>query len=237
MVLNLGETKSFKLPLMLKAIDMIYEGNGLRLERQRGGILCLNVNSGRRRDAFAAIPLGPAKELNAVGMNVKVLSKARTLFWVGNVRFVIDYSAKKVATNLLGLRIFGSKQWGEHVQMPWRGEFQTLFGLPAPASEMDRSTAQLFWQWFNNHEIEIISLINGTKKEAKAVTQQITLWIAPVFPYAKAHEIDFDLSCGDGDNTFIFRHGGNEKLLADAAEFAELMPENMAKRWKFIAQK
>ena len=44
MVLNLGETKSFKLPLMLKAIDMIYEGNGLRLERQRGGILCLNVN-------------------------------------------------------------------------------------------------------------------------------------------------------------------------------------------------
>ena len=32
MVLNLGETKSFKLPLMLKAIDMIYEGNGLRLD-------------------------------------------------------------------------------------------------------------------------------------------------------------------------------------------------------------
>ena len=91
MVLNLGETKSFKLPLMLKAMDFIYEGNGLRLERQRGGVLCLNVNSGRRKDAFAAIPLGPAKELNAVGMNIKVHSNSRILFWVGNVRFVIDY--------------------------------------------------------------------------------------------------------------------------------------------------
>ena len=236
MVLNLGETKSFKLPLMLKAIDIMHEGNGLRLERQRGGILCLNVNSGRRKDAFAAIPLGPAKELNAVGMNVKALSKSRTLFWVGNVRFVIDYNAKKVATNLLGLRIFGSKQWGENVQMPWRGEFQTLFGLPAPAPEMDRNTAQLFWQWFNNHEAEIISLINGTKKEAKAVTQQINLWMAPVFPYAKANEIGFDLNCGDGDNTFIFCHGGNENLMAEAEEFASLMPENMAKRWEFIVQ-
>ena len=31
MVLNLGETKSFKLPLMLKAMDFIYEGNGFYL--------------------------------------------------------------------------------------------------------------------------------------------------------------------------------------------------------------
>ncbi|MBR5021306.1 MAG: hypothetical protein IKY17_06715 [Oscillospiraceae bacterium] len=236
MVLNLGETKSFKLPLMLKAMDFIYEGNGLRLERQRGGVLCLNVNSGRRKDAFAAIPLGPAKELNAVGMNVKVHSNSRILFWVGNVRFVIDYNAKKVATNLLGLRIFGSKQWGENVQMPWRGEFQTLFGLPKPAAEMDRGTAQLFWQWFNNHEVEIISLVNGTKKEAKAVYHTITLWMAPVFPYTKVNELDFELKCADGDNTFIFRHGGHEKLMAEAEEFHSLMPENMAKRWTFISE-
>ena len=236
MVLNLGETKTFKLPFMLKAIDIIHEGNGLRLERQRGGIVCLNVNSGSRRDAFAAIPLGPAKELNAVGMNVKALSKTRTLFWVGNVRFVIDYGAKKVATNLLGLRIFGSKQWGDHVQMPWRGEFQTLFGLPMPPAEMDRGTAQLFWMWFNNHEAEIITLVNGSKKEAKAVNQQIHLWMCPVFPYAKAGEIDFDLHCGDGDNTFIFCHGGHTQLMAEAEEFASLMPENMAKRWNFLSQ-
>lgn len=234
MVLNLGETKSFKLPLMLKAMDFIYEGNGLRLERQRGGVLCLNVNSGRRKDAFAAIPLGPAKELNAVGMNVKVHSNSRILFWVGNVRFVIDYNAKKVATNLLGLRIFGSKQWGENVQMPWRGEFQTLFGLPKPPAEMDRGTAQLFWQWFNNHEVEIIDLINGTKKEAKAVSHMITLWMAPVFPYTRANELDFELKCADGDNTFIFCHGGNEQLMAEAEEFHSLMPENMAKRWEFV---
>ena len=233
MELKLGETRSFKLPFMLKAIDIIHEHNGLRLERQRGGIVCLNVNSGHRRDAYAAIPLGPAKELNAVGFNVKALSKSRTLFWVGNVKFVIDYNAKKVATNLLGLRIFGSKQWGSNVQMPWRGEFQPLFGLPLPPEEMDRNTAQLFWQWFNKNEADIITLINGSKKEAKAVSQQISLWMCPVFPYAKAAELGFDLNCGDGDNTFIFRTNGNPQLQAEAEEFASLMPENMAKRWVF----
>ena len=63
MVLNLGETKTFKLPLMLKAMDFIYEGNGLRLERQRGGVLCLNVNSGRRRNWSRSAPPRPPARL------------------------------------------------------------------------------------------------------------------------------------------------------------------------------
>ena len=55
-----------------------------------------------------------------------------------------------------------------------------------------------------------------------------------LFPYARANELDFDLKCADGDNTFIFCHGGNEQLMAEAEEFHSLMPENMAKRWEFV---
>ncbi|MBQ9148678.1 MAG: hypothetical protein IJX69_03835 [Oscillospiraceae bacterium] len=236
MNLKIGESKTFKLPIWLKAVDMIYEKNGLRLERQRGGIACLNVNSGSRRDAYAAIPLGPVKDLNAVGFTVKVHSKSRTLFSVGGVKFVIDYASKKVSTNLLGLRVFGSKEWGENVQAPWRPEYQTLFGLPMPPAEMDRETAKLFWQWFYGNEVDIIQMVNGTKKESKSIYKQLELWLAPVFPYEKASNLEVELKCGDGENTFIFRHGGSEKLQADAQEFYELMPENMAKRWDFVLE-
>ena len=57
-----------------------------------------------------------------------------------------------------------------------------------------------------------------------------------LIPYAKPSDIDFDLECADGDNTFIFRHGKHEKLMAEAEEFMSLMPENMAKRWKVIIE-
>ena len=236
MNLKIGESKTFTLPFILKAVDILHEGNGLRLERQRGGIAVLNVNNGSRRNAYAVIPLGPVSDLNKVGFTVKIHSKTRTLFSVGAVKFVIDYAAKKVSTNLVGLRILGSKEWGDHVQSPWRAEYQTLFGLPMPPMEMDKNTAQLFWQWFNNNEVDIIRMLNGTKKEQKSIYQQIDLWLCPVFPYAKPSEFDFDLKCKDGDNTFTFRYNGNEKLAQDAEEFYQLMPDNMAKRWEFILE-
>lgn len=237
MELKIGESKTFKLPIWLKAIDMLYEKNGLRLERRRGGVAYLNVNSGSRRDVFACVPLGLVKDLNQVGFTVKAHSKSRTLFSVGAVRFVIDYNAKKVATNLIGLRVFGSREWGENVQIPWRGEFQTLFGLPMPPQEMDQATARLFWQWFSNNEVDIINMVRGTRQQSKSIFQQMNLWLCPVFPYEKQSRIDFDLICKEaGDNTFIFRHGGSEKLMEDAVTFGEMMPESMAKRWKYIIE-
>ena len=236
MNLNIGDSKTFTLPFYLKAIDILHEKNGLRLERQRGGRAALNVNNGSRRIAYAIIPLGLVKDLNQVGFTVKIHSKTRTLFSVGAVKFVIDYAAKKVSTNLVGLRILGSKEWGDNVQSPWRAEYQTLFGLPMPPLEMDRGTAQLFWQWLHNNEVDIIRMLNGSKKEQKSIYQQIDLWLCPVFPYAKPSEIDFDLKCKDGDNTFAFRCGGNEDLARDAEVFYEMMPDNMAKRWEFFLE-
>lgn len=235
MELKIGESRTFKLPFILKAVDMTCEGNGLRLER-RGNAAYLNVNNGNRRTVYAAISLGPIKELNAVGFTVKAHSKTRMLFSVGAVKFVIDYAAKKASTNLLGLRIAGSKEWGEHVQLPWRSEYLPLFGLPMPPEEMDRNTASLFWQWFHVNETDIIKMLNGGKKESKSILRQIDLWLCPVFPYVKSSRIDFDLRCKDEELTFIFYHGGDEKLKEDAARFAEMMPEALAKQWDFVIE-
>lgn len=235
MELKIGESKTFQVPFWLKAVDVTCEKNGLRLERKNGNAL-LYVNNGSRFTTYACIPLGPIKDLNAVGFTAKVHSKSRMLFNVGAVRFVIDFAAKKVATNLIGLRAGGSKEWGDHVQAPWRAEYQTLFGLPMPALVMDEHTAKLFWQWFYVNEADIISMVTGDKKKVKSVFRQIDLWLCPVFPYVKGSQIDFDLICKEGDYTFIFRHGGHEKLMEDAPVFGALMPENMKNRWEFVIE-
>ena len=236
MELKIGESRTFKLPIWLKAVDIICEGNGLRLERQRGGIACLNVNNGRRSIAYAAIPLGRVKDLNEFGYTVKAQSKTRMLFSVGTVKFVIDYAAQKVSTNLLGLRILGSKEWGDHVQMPWRAEYMPLFGLPMPPAEMDQNTAALFWQWFHMNEADIVKMVNGSKKESKSIFRQIDLWLCPVFPYVKGNLIDFNLTCEESGHTFVFYHGGNEQLKEDAAAFGEMMPEGMRRQWRFVIE-
>lgn len=58
MELKIGESKTFKLPFWLKAIDVACEKNGLRLERKSGNAI-LYVNNGSRFNTYAGVPLGP----------------------------------------------------------------------------------------------------------------------------------------------------------------------------------
>lgn len=236
MELKIGESKTFKLPIWLKAVDILYEKNGLRLERQRGGIVCLNVNDGSRRTAYAAIPLGRVKDLNQYGFTVKIQSKARTLFNVGNVKFVIDYAAKKVATNVLGMRIMGSKEWGDHVQSPWKPEYMPLFGLPKPEPVMDRKTGEIFWKWFHENESAIITFSQKGRKETRIIEEQINLWMHQVFPYDKGADVKFKLVCKDEPYGILFTLDGQEQLAEDAQTLAEMMPDALKRRWEFILQ-
>lgn len=233
--MKVGETKTVKLPFILKAQDFLCDKNGLRLERSNGGIY-LYVNDGNRRNRFCAMPLGSAKDLKGFSYTVKAQSKTRMLFSVGSVRFVIDYVAHKVASNLIGFMVTGSKEWGDNVQMPWRAEYQTLFGLPMPPMEMDRNTAKLFWQWYVASEPSIVQLVSKNRKSAKQVCHQIELWLYPVFPYVKNGKMDFDLTCDEHERTFIFNCGDNEQLKADAEVFGDMMPDILKKDWKFVIE-
>lgn len=236
MKLNVGEeSKVIKLPFWLKGVDVYCGKNLVSLDRQND-CAYLKIATGSRRNTCAVFPLGRVKELNAHGFHVKAHSASRMLVWVGRAMFVIDFTARRAATNVLGLRAYTTGGWGDHVQNPWKASYLSMFGEPLPPDELDRGVAELFWKWFANNEVDIIQLLGKGKKEEKEVFYQTNLWLCPVFPYAKNNQINFDLRVKDDDRSFVFIHGGNEKLMADAAEFAKMIPENLAKRWKFVIE-
>lgn len=233
MELKIGESKTVKLSFWLKGVDITCEGNGISIARQNGTAV-LNVSDNKCRKVYAAVLLGKIKDVNAFGVTVKVHSKSRWLLSVGSLRFVIDFAGKKAATNVLGLLILGSAEWGENVQIPWRADYLPLFGLPQPPEELDRNTAELFWKWFHGSEADIIRLLGGNKKESRAVFRQVNLWLCPVFPYIKGKQMDFDLRCKDDGNLFIVCHGGDERLKEDAEAFGKMIPEALAGQWKIV---
>lgn len=235
MKLNVGESKIVKIPFWVKGVDVSCGSNCLSLDRQNG-CAYLKMGTGTPRNVCATFPLGRVKELNEHGFHVKAQSKTRMLVSVGRALFVIDYAAKKAATNVVGLRAYANGGWGDHVQSPWRAEYLPLFDQPLPPDEMDRGVAQLFWKWFANNELDIIKLLGEGKKEEKEVFRQTNLWLCPVFPYAKSSRINFDLRCREDDRTFLFFHGGSGRLMADAEEFGKMMPEHLARRWKFVIE-
>lgn len=235
MKLNVGESKTVKLRIWLKAIDFDCAGNSLRLEASRGS-MWLYANNGSRKHFYCAIYLGGSNAMRKQQYTIKAQSKSRVLFSVGQVKFVIDFAAKKAATNLVGYRIAGSKEWGENCQIPWRADFLPLFGMPMPPAEMDRSIAELFWKWFLENENAIKTQASGGRKEVKNLAAQLDLWMGPMFLYEKCDNFDIKLICGEQENRFIFNPGENEQLRADAAALGELMPPILARDWKFILE-
>lgn len=233
MKLEIGESKVIKLPFWLKGVDVIHEKNGLSLMRQ-GQYAVLNATNQYGRAVYASVPLCLVKDLNQVGLTVKVHSKTRMIANAGAVRIVVDFASKKVAVNVLGMLAQGSKEWGDHVQIPWQADYMALFGLPIPADDMDMAFAQLFWQWFHNNETDILRLLKGNSKENKTVMRQINLWLNPVFPYVKTKWLDFDIRCKEEEYLFTINCAGNERLKADVAVFGEMIPDALKGQWHLI---
>ena len=232
MKLNLGESTVIKVPFWKKGVDVSYEGNILSIDRKRDNAYII-VAVGKLKNTCITLPLGPIKELNERGFNVKIQSKTRIILSVGRALFVVDYAAKKIATSVVGLRAFGGGEWGDQVQAPWRGDYPALFDLPAETDDMNLNSAKMFWYWFNVNETDIIKMLGMGKKEEKSVYYQTHLWLSPVFPYVKPSAIQFDLVPGDEKHTLVFHHGGDERLLDDAPALGGLMPEGLADRWNF----
>lgn len=232
MKLNLGESTVITVPFWKKGVDVSYEGNIVSIDRKRDNAY-LMVAVGKLRNTCVNIPLGPIKELNERGFNVKIQSKTRIIVSVGKAMFVVDYAAKKVATSVVGLRAYGVGEWGDYVQAPWRGDYPALFGLPAEEDDMNLNNAKMFWYWFRVNETDIIKMLNMGKKEEKSVYFQTHLWLSPVFPYVKPSAIQFDLRLSDEKHALVFHHGGDEQLLEDAPALGGMMPEELVSRWTF----
>ena len=232
MKLNLGESTVIKVPFWKKGVDVSYEQNILSIDRKQDRAYIM-VAVGKLRNTCVKIPLGPIKELNDRGFQVKIQSKTRIIVSVGNALFVVDYAAKKVATSVVGLRAFGVGEWGEHVQAPWRGEYPALFDLPMAVDDINLNNAKLFWHWFHVNETDIVQMLGKGKKEEKSVNYQTHLWLSPVFPYVKPNAVNFELALGNDKHTFVFHHGNDADLMEDAPVLGGLMPEGLADRWDF----
>ncbi len=99
--------------------------------------------------------------------------------------------------------------------------------------EMNLPAAKAFWAWFEEQEAWIVECLGNRDS---AFVWAIDERLKPVFPYFKG-ELEFQLGYNDGVGEFFFFHFGKKELIRDGKVLGEMMSSNIAKRWKFIAEK
>lgn len=98
---------------------------------------------------------------------------------------------------------------------------------------MNQEAAKSFWIWFGEKEEWII---NCSASDDSAFVWEIDEKLKPVFPYFKG-ELEFQLGYNNGVGEFFFFHFGKKELIRDGEILRNMMPVEIAKRWKFILDK
>ena len=97
----------------------------------------------------------------------------------------------------------------------------------------NKSAAETFWSWFEEHEEWIINCIS---KHDSAFIWAIDERLKPVFPYFKK-ELEFQLGYNDNKGEFFFFHFGNKNLMKDSDALGKMMPQSISDHWTFISEK
>ncbi len=231
-----GEVQQAKFGLLGKQAHMFSCGdNGLVLERESGGI-CLYATDSSHQKILCAIPLGSAKALKGANYYIFAHSPRYMLMGVGKALFVVDFEEHFCATNLEGLKVFGSDHWGQDVTGVWKDAYLPLFGIPNPKADMNESAAKDFWLWFGAEQSRIISMAGAGGRDGVAIVNELDQHLTPVFPYERGDNIQFQLGCNGGVNEFFFYHHGNERLMQDGEKLKAMMPSELAENWNFFLQ-
>ena len=98
---------------------------------------------------------------------------------------------------------------------------------------MNEEAAKAFWVWFEERQSWIIDCI--VKNDA-AFVWAIDERLKPVFPYFKK-ELEFQLGYNDGIGEFFFFHFDKKELARDAEALGKMMPNAVARNWKFILER
>ncbi len=97
---------------------------------------------------------------------------------------------------------------------------------------MNEDAAKSFWLWFAAKEEWIINCItNHDSAFVWAIDEKLKL----VFPYFKG-ELEFQLGFNKGVREFFLFHFGKKDLGRDGETLGKMMPEEIAKRWRFILE-
>lgn len=99
--------------------------------------------------------------------------------------------------------------------------------------EINEVAAKQFWEWFKEKELWIIECINTNNH---AFIWKIDEKLKPIFPYFKK-ELEFQLGYNNEVGEFFFFHLGNKNLIRDAEILKQMMPVDIAKKWKFVIEK
>ena len=233
-----GEIASVKFSLFKKKHFFKCGNNGIVLEND-GRVICLYGTDNKHQKIYCAIPLGPSKYLKKLNFYVFAHDEQYMMASVAGGLFVIDFKRKCVATNVPTRKVFGSEYWGEDCHTEWKSEYLALFGLPDESKGFDEGAAIRFWNWFKENQQTIISGLQNTKNDgisASQIIDAVDKKLCPVFPYAPADAIQFQLGSNDGINEFLFFHTNNEALEKDANRLFQIMPDELKASWKFIIE-
>lgn len=99
--------------------------------------------------------------------------------------------------------------------------------------EMNMEAAELFWQWFVEHEDWIIET---EKTNGQDVVWAVDERIVPIFPYMDAERIEFQFGYNDGKGEFFFFHLDDKYLMRDGEILGQMMPKALVERWTFILE-
>ncbi len=234
MELKIGAVESVKFGLFKSRFQFEAGDRGFVLEKEQGAV-CLYATDAAHEKIYCAMPMGAYKDLKLFTFYIFCHDESKLLCGVGRALFVVDFAEKWAATNVEGFHIFGSEHWGESCQRVWDRAYLKLFGIPDEEAGMDIAAAEGFWQWFAEQEQFITEKLGG--ENAMEVVELVDARITPIFPYAPAQAIQFQLGWNEGAGEFFFYHSGHKKLMADGETLGNMMPEALRERWAYKLQK
>lgn len=243
MILEVGKAGKARFIRFIKKTNIFECGpNGMVLERENN-VITLYVTNARCSEIYCVIPLGGNEILKKNKFMGVAYSPEIMLLYGGDIMVMVDFGARKVSVNKPGIKATGKRDWGEDVQIPWKPQYNAMFGLAAGTEVLESGEPEKvqpdcgdqaqFWAWFAEHEEEIVDKTIASGEEAEMMNARIRVQLAVAFPYEKPGSIEFQLG-GDGEkNEFAVFHFNRERMKRDAEELGRLMPEALKERWTY----
>ncbi len=117
--MQLTEAYSFKLKLFTKTYMFEFGEFGFVLEKEPQ-VVCLYVTNKAHTEIYAAMPLCRPGDLKKDTLTFLPIGNSSVSFAIepAGFRFFVDFKRKQ-CTNNRDMKIFGSEQWGQDVQVKW----------------------------------------------------------------------------------------------------------------------
>lgn len=253
MELEVGKAGKARFIRCIKKTNIFECGsNGLVLEREKNRITLYATNN-RCSEIYAVVPLGGSEILKKNKFVGVAYSRDIMLLDGGDIMVMVDFAQKKVAVNKTEIKVTGKKDWAENVQLPWCPEYNVMFGMAANIPVMEEGQklsgepvaqepvqeepltqrAEKFWQWFTEHEDEIIDLSSAGGDQEEIINARVRARLALVFSYERPGEIEFSLNNDGEKNVLSVYHFNKEKMRSDAQELGTMMPNALKENWKY----